>query len=181
MSRRAFPALVLLIVLSIWPSAGDPLPEVSWPTARTTSDQALADELAADARLLSQLALAEDPRAVAAVVWVVLNRAGCQVGPLRCRGSILREVTAGRAFGTVRAGRWRASWDLRGRTVDRVDSEVMAVLGGAVPDPTGGATHFHRVGTWVPPWAPSPRAWRILGSHAFYKEAHRVGTKKNLV
>jgi spore germination cell wall hydrolase CwlJ-like protein len=177
MAHRVFPALGLVVFLAI-PGAEEPLPEMARPRELTDADRAIAAEVEADARLLSQLALAEDPRAVAAVVWVVLNRGGCRVGPLRCRRPVLAVVTSGRAFGTVQAGRWRASWDLDGATVARVDEEVRAVLVGARPDPTGGATHFHRVGTWVPPWAPAPARWRVLGSHAFYKESRPAGTKK---
>ena len=50
------------------------------PAGEVTPDAALA-ELEADAEVLSQLAAAEDPRAVSAVVWVVLNRGGCRVAP----------------------------------------------------------------------------------------------------
>jgi spore germination cell wall hydrolase CwlJ-like protein len=181
-TRCVFPALVLSIATAILPGAEEPLPEVARPRELTDADRVAAVEVEVDAALLAQLAQAEDPRAVAAVVWVVLNRAGCEVAPLRCRRPVLSVVTSGRAFGTVRAGRWRASWNLRGRASARVEAEVMAVLHGRVADPTAGATHFHRVGTWVPPWAPAPSRWRVLGSHAFYTEHRPRGTKKkNLV
>jgi spore germination cell wall hydrolase CwlJ-like protein len=173
-----FPALVILIAVSLIPSTReDPLPApADWTSAAPTFGAADA-ELEADAFLLAQLATGEDPRAGAAVAWVALNRSGCRVAPLRCREPLLRTVSAHRQFGTVRRGVWHPAWTPSSPARSDVQREVWRVLLGAVPDPTGGATHFHRLGTWTPPWAPSRRAWRVHGSHAFYRPPQRTVVK----
>lgn len=125
-----------------------------------------------DADLLANMARGEDPKAVEAVTWVALNRAGCEAAPdfLRCERPIAEVVTEGRAFGTMKNGVFIPSWT-RDWDDPEVEGRVQAILYGYVPDPTGGSTHFHRRGTWTPPWAPKPQAWQQFGSHWFYKEA----------
>lgn len=121
-------------------------------------------------RLLAEVALAEDPEAGAAVMWTVVNRAKAS------RRSYLAVVTRPGAYGTRKGGQWRPSW-WPGRTwTARADQRALRdlhktaleVLEGRLADPTGGACHFHRVGTWVPPWAPPEASWTIHGQHAFY-------------
>lgn len=149
-----------------WPTVRDqrPGPQViSLPGA----DEAL---LEADAGTVAALAVAEDPGAVEAVAWVVLNRAR------EGRKTVLEVVGARRQFGTTRGGRWRASWP-RSSTWRRRHAELIQdairrarpVLEGRIADPTGGSTCFHRSGTWTPPWAPHARSWRRFGSHWFYR------------
>lgn len=170
MRRCAFPALVLLIAAVLIPLRGeDPLPPVAARPDVPARVDAGAAELEADAFLLAQLATGEDPRAPVAVAWVALNRAGCQVAPLRCRVPLLQIVSARRQFGTIKGGAWYPAWTPGSFARTDVQAEVWKVLRGAAPDPTGGATHFHRVGTWTPPWAPARRSWRVYGSHAFYR------------
>lgn len=129
---------------------------------------ALDAQAEADTRVLAQVAFGEDPQAVVAVTWVVLNRGGCEVAPLRCRVPIIEVVTRRRAFGTMLRGRFRPSWRPDGHAPVWVLAKVQDVLEGLAPDPTHGATHFHRLRTWTPTWAPEPETWRIRGSHAFY-------------
>lgn len=160
-----------------------PLPEPRTPVTVAPlpgpePPEALGALIEMDAALLGAVAKQEDAEAAEAIAWVVLNRAGCEIGPkgYACARPFLTVVTEGRAFGTWLSGRWRPSWGRRWtHALDRaqlaqVEGDVAAVLLGYVPDPTGGATHFHRLGTWVPPWAPAPSEWRTFGAHAFYRE-----------
>lgn len=154
------------------PPREEALPVPAPAPARAETVPGAADhQEEADARVLGQLAAGEDPEAAAAVTWVVLNRAGCSVRPLRCRVPVLEVVRARRQFGTRKGHRWLAAWSIRRDVPDPVAAEVAAVLSGERLDPTGGATHFHRVGTWVPPYAPPPGRWFRSGSHAFYRAA----------
>ena len=159
------PAALVLAAVALCPQLAAAF---ALDTFGNTSD-ALAALREADTHLLAQLATAEDPRAAVAVTWVVLNRAGCRVAPLRCRVPLLQEVTRPRAFGTFLRGRWSPAWWPDGEVAPHVAMQVRAVLLGAFPDPTEGALCFHRVGTWVPPWAPPVREWRLFGAHAFYR------------
>jgi hypothetical protein len=127
-----------------------------------------------NADVLADVALGEDPDALEAVMWTVLNRAGCSH---RCPPLELT-VRRRRAYGSVIRGRFHPSWTRRpGRRWRWYPAEWAAarrvardVLEGKVTDPTDGATHFHRRGTWRPPWAPERSAWVLLGQHAFYTE-----------
>ncbi len=131
-----------------------------------------------DADLLADVALGEDSEALAAVMWVVLNRA-CPVRPYgpTCQ-SFEATIQNGQAFGSVRRGRFRPSWHrVPGRRWARfypghwaqAQETAWDVLLGLSGDPTGGADHFHRAGTWRPPWAPTEVSWVLVGSHHFYK------------
>lgn len=172
--RCAFPALVLLIAAVLIPLREDPLP-VPREVPSLLPDlgpSAAGAQLDMDARLLAGLALGEDPDAPVAVMWVARNRAAGR--------PVLEAVTERQAFGTVLRGRFRPSWSLDPTRRSRhplyatalARAEVLArgVLSGAIQDPTGGATHFHRRGTWIPPWAPEEDVWTDLGAHAFYRE-----------
>lgn len=123
-----------------------------------------------DADVLADVALGEDPDAVEAVAWTVLNRA-------RLSGRLVeQEVQDGHAYGSVVGDRWVPSWRRapgrrwRGAPWEwrRAVETALRVLRGEVPDPTRGATHFHRHGTWAPPWAPAPSQWEDVGQHHFY-------------
>jgi spore germination cell wall hydrolase CwlJ-like protein len=70
----------------------------------------------------------------------------------------------------MKGGRWRPSWRPDGLAPTVAVAKVRAVILGFVSDPTGGAKCFHRAGTWVPPWAPNPKKWKLIGVHFFYKE-----------
>jgi hypothetical protein len=125
-----------------------------------------------DADVLADVALGEDPDALDAVMWTVINRA-------RLSGrSAVEEVQSGRAYGTRIGDRWVPSWRRapgrrwRGAPWEwqRARRTALAILEGEIPDPTGGATHFHRSGTWTPPWAPESEDWTEVGRHYFYRE-----------
>lgn len=119
-----------------------------------------------DARLLASVARAEDPNAPTAVMWVVINRANKYHN-----GNLWHAVTSGEAFGTRKNGRWepiKLTWPRNAR-MDQLESRATMILLGKVKDPTGGATHFHRVGTWEPPWAPPLPRRSTFGSHYFYR------------
>jgi hypothetical protein len=128
-------------------------------------------QLRADARLIAEVIVGEDPRAPHAVAWVVLNRARER------RQTILEVVSARRQFhGWWLGRRWHAG------SVRVAELSAREVLRGHVPDPTRGATHFHRVGSSTPAWAPAPGKWRRVGSHYFYREAplHRPPVRGRL-
>jgi len=113
-----------------------------------------------DADVLAAVAKVEDPEAGAAVMWTVVNRDG---------GHDLAAAAARpHQYAPWLGRRWRHRLD-RAQLAD-LRYLALRVLAGEVPDPTRGATHFHRRGTWTPPWAPHRRAWRDFGSHHFYKE-----------
>ena len=124
-----------------------------------------------DADLLADVALGEDIEALAAVMWVVLNR--------RQDGEALeRTIQDGQAFGSRIRGRFHPSWHrIPGQRWRYYYPGAWAiaqetawdVLLGLRPDPTGGADHFHRAGTWRPPWAPTDVSWVRVGSHHFYR------------
>ena len=137
--------------------------------------------LGMDADVLADVALGEDPWALAAVMWTVVNRAGCPGRPPGPCAELLEAVVRrGQAYGSVRGGRFQRAWGsppgafwARYRPGAWAGAREMAqdVLLGRVPDPTGGATHFHRRGTWRPPWAPAAACWRDVGQHHFYRPA----------
>ncbi len=134
----------------------DPDPELLW--------------VEMDADLLADVAMGEDPDALAAIMHVVLNRR---------QGDEPLEYTIqnGRAFGTRRAGRFYPAWSrtpgarwARFYPGQWANAQGVAwrVLLGLQGDPTGGADHFHRRGTWTPSWAPQDSTWVLVGSHFFY-------------
>ena len=165
-------ALFALVALA-WPAA--PLPSTMakiTPTAMVAQDPAVL-WIEMDVDLLADVAMGEDPEALAAVMWVVLNRR---------RGAEPLETTIrrGRAFGTMKDGRFRPAWHRApGHRWARFYPGAWAeaqetawdVLLGLRSDPTGGADHFHRRGTWRPPWAPTDVSWVLVGSHHFYRVA----------
>ena len=175
MTTRA--TLFALVALSlVQPEASAPQVPDSRPGPRALALPGALEALAmADAQVLAVVAKAEDADAAVAVMWTVLNRA-------RLAGTTPLAVATSGAYGTWRAGARHESWTwnserrwphpLDQAQLRRLEALALQVLAGAVPDPTGGATHFHRAGTWVPPWAPEPSAWVLQGQHHFYTE-HR--------
>lgn len=163
-------ALTAMLRVAWWPDELPQSPTPVWPEPLSGPSYNAVDALLEmDAALLRDLAMGEDPRAPVAVVWVALNRARCGgTDFLDCDRPIVEAVTSGRAFGTWKRGQWRPSWAREWNAPD-VEGAVYAVMLGYVPDPTGGATHFHRAGTWTPPWAPKRDQWEMHGSHWFYK------------
>ena len=155
--------------IQVWPEA--PLP-VILPANLTAPEQdpgLLWMEM--DADLLADVALGEDRAALAAVMWVVLNRR-------EANEALETTIQDGQAFGSMKGGRFRPSWHRTpGRRWARFYPGAWAeaqetawnVLLGLRSDPTGGADHFHRRGTWRPPWAPTEVSWVLVGSHHFYK------------
>jgi hypothetical protein len=152
-----------------------PLPDIRTPvTVAAIPSPAVTDaEIAQfneDVRWLADVAMGEDRDAAVAVMWVVLNRAKGR--------PILEAVTEGRSFGSMIGGQFHPSWrlDPYGRwrhplsiaEFHRLEGVATAILLGYIPDPTGGATHFHRIGTWTPPWAPRRDEWEQHGVHMFY-------------
>jgi hypothetical protein len=152
-----------------------PLLEPRTPTAIAaipsgTVVDAVEAQILMDSELLADVAMGEDRNAAVAVMWVVLNRAEGR--------PVLEAVTEGRAFGSMIRGVFVPSWSLdpysRWRhpysiaEFHRLEGVAQAVLLGYISDPTGGATHFHRRGTWTPPWAPTRDEWEQYGVHYFY-------------
>ncbi len=173
-TRLALVAVLAGLVASLVPTA----PEGPLPPAR---DQRPEPELIrvqdplqalayADARLVAEVSVAEDPWAPEAVAWVVSNR-------MQAEGkTALQVVTARRQFGTRKRGRWYSSWPRSSRwlrahayLVQMAIWPAYVALGRVGPDPTGGATHFHRLDTWTPPWAPPRGSWARHGRHWFYR------------
>jgi hypothetical protein len=178
--KRARYALALLVSIYVaWMIgyvAPSP-PDIRTPTTISLPSyripEATEAQLVMDADLLANMARGEDPNAIDAVTWVALNRAGCEFledSKYDCDRPILEVVTEGRAFGTMKNGRFIPSWT-RDWNDPEVEGRVYVILYGLMPDPTGGSTHFHRIGTWTPTWAPPAREWQRFGSHAFYREA----------
>ena len=133
----------------LWPAFMDP--ELAW--------------LEMDADILARVALEEDPSAAASVMWVVINRARERPSPV-----LLETVATPGAFHGLRERTpLRTPWDRR--QWDRLQAIAWDVLLGLQADPTGGATHFHRTGTWTPPWAPQEAQWVSRGAHVFYRGA----------
>ena len=165
-------AVALWLLLAAWP-ADPPEPRDVWAglgAVRGVVVDGARAELEADARAVGELVVGEDPEATVAVAWVVVNRS-------RSRGqTVLGVLTAGRQWGTrLRSGRFRPSWPLppawgrrHASAVSAAAEVILGVLEGRVPDPTRGATCFHRAGTRTPPWAPTPDRWRRFGAHWFY-------------
>lgn len=50
----------------------------------------------------------------------------------------------------------------------RCQEVAKGVLEGRIPDPTGGATHYHAAGIELPPWAKVYKFLCRLGDHLFY-------------
>lgn len=170
--------IVGLVTIGIRASLEVELPPVANPPAAAHVHQiATPDPLDAwlemDAEVLARIAAGEDPWAPEAVVWVVLNRAGCAIGPdgYACERPLLDVVLERRQFGTMRGDRFISAWRPRRPVPGHAHEAAFRALLGHTPDPTGGATHFHRAGTWTPPWAPDPRQWRRFGRHFFYQVA----------
>jgi hypothetical protein len=169
---------LLLMLFAVYLPTPVVLPEVVQPTMfEPDTTIYLPDVLDAtfemDAALLATVARAEDPRAPTAVMWVVLNRAAKYHD-----GDIYAAVMTGESFGTLRVweegqpAEWRRirlNWPRNHRQIQLEDLAYKVLLG-FVHDPTGGATHFHRMGTWEPPWAPPLAQRQIFGSHYFYQD-----------
>jgi len=117
-----------------------------------------------DAELLAAVALSEDPDAAVAVMHVVLNRART------CNKTVLEIVATPEQFhgwgrGLDPRRGWQDGWS-RGR-LQSLEGLAWRVMRGEVPDPTRGATHFHAIGSWEPPWAEG-RQMVALGRTYFY-------------
>jgi spore germination cell wall hydrolase CwlJ-like protein len=122
--------------------------------------------LSADAETLAAVAWSEDPSAAVAVMYTVINRAQIR------DTSVYREAIAADAYHGFSRGRdpWTRASRCPSCRAEMLSLRITArrVLDGATPDPTRGATHFHRVGSETPVWAPTPRRWRRIGQHYFY-------------
>jgi len=162
-------AMAMVIPLAMLDGADLPKPKHhyhAWPKVHPVDAW-----MEMDADLLADVALGEDSEALAAVMWVVLNR--------RKPGEALEAtIQNGQAFGSMRGGRFRPSWHrVPGRRWARfypghwaqAQETAWDVLLGLSDDPTGGADHFHRAGTWRPSWAPPRGFWTLVGSHHFYR------------
>lgn len=133
-----------------------------------------------DVDVLADVALGEDPNALSAVMWTVINR---QHSPVKwdctpCEPLLEQVVQSGRAYGTVRGGRFIPAWtqdpalrweSRRPMSWRLAQTIAWDILLGLESDPTGGSTHFHRSGTWTPTWAPARASWIRHGAHHFYK------------
>ncbi len=135
-----------------------------------------------DLDVLADVALGEDPNALHAVMWTVLNRRSEALAGRRWDSTpiapILEQVVqSGRAYGTMWGGSFRPAWSqdpakrwrYQPRRWQTARHIALIILTGHSEDPTGGATHFHRRFTWRPPWAPDRAEWIDVGSHHFYQ------------
>ena len=132
-----------------------------------------------DADVLADVALGEDPNALAAVMWTVINRQRSSTlwDSTPYEPLIEQVVQSGHAYGTMKRGRFipagsqapKSRWKHRRMAWEFAQTMAWDVLLGLQPDPTGGATHFHRRGTWTPSWAPERAQWIRRGAHEFYR------------
>ena len=116
--------------------------------------------LTQDATLMARVVLGEDPEAPTAVCWVIRNRAAKE-------GAVRAVVRRDQFHGYDAHRAWPPE------AMQRATRSALKVLLGMRSDPTGGATHFHRVGTPAPAWAPDRPYWRRFGQHWFYQERAR--------
>lgn len=136
------------------------------------------DAIAADilARTLWGEARGEGTAGMQAVAAVILNR----VAVARARGG----AWWGNDVISVCQKPWQFScWNRSDPNMRKVMAvcaddvyfrNAMAVarsaLAGVLPDPTGGATHYHAVGT-SPDWARTASPTAVIGRHVFYRIA----------
>lgn len=166
-TRIAVLAALLWVELA-WMSTSCPPPALrSEPAPAPVAElrySAEVGEAEMDINLLADVAMAEDPSAGVAVMWTIINRS-------RESGrSYLDVVSDGEYHGYQTVDSWRR-WrhPLDRAEVIRLRETARLILLGLVPDPTRGATHFHALGTWLPPWAPGPRARVDVGASTFYR------------
>jgi Cell Wall Hydrolase len=133
------------------------MPQMPQPRVRVRTATRVSDAV-----LLATIAKSEDPTAADAVIWTVLNRAR------KARASIATVATPGAYHGLAVKRDWSRRADQK--QFAECLRVARAVLAGRLPDPTAGATHFHRIGTPDPPWAPEPAVRRVFGAHEFYRE-----------
>lgn len=123
------------------------------------------------ARTLFGEARGEKRAGMEAVAWVVLNRA--RRGPPRFQATISEVCKAPYQFTC-----WSKS-DPNARICAAADESnpsfllalnvATAVLGGMVPDPVGGADHYHVTKMPNPPaWANKMRLVKRIGAHSFF-------------
>ncbi|MBL3677026.1 MAG: cell wall hydrolase [Alphaproteobacteria bacterium] len=149
-----------------------PVPAPGTARARAFYTEQEADTLA---RTLWGEARGEGPGGMAAVACVVLNR----VAVARARGG---RYWWGADVVSVCLAPWQFScWNRADANYAKVRSVTEAdpyfatalrvarrALAGALPDPTGGATHYHAIGA-SPAWAAGAAPTATIGRHVFYR------------
>lgn len=127
------------------------------------------DELDTMARTVWGEARGEGDVGIAAVAWVIKNRAA-------------KPGWWGRDIESVCLKKWQFScWNAddpnssKCATLDESNDAFRhirdicrAVVEGAIPDPTGGATHYHTKAV-APKWAATALPCAVIGHHLFYK------------
>lgn len=142
------------------PPIRDPFPTP--PTLRAPDP--LTSWIEMDAKILASVAKGEDPFAPIAVMWTILNRSSAWDKPI----FVIVDRGSYHGWELHPKKRWtNAADEAQFKELQIIAEEVLI---GRFPDPTGGATHFHREGTAAPIWAPPPGKWRKFGRHFFYKE-----------
>ena len=136
-------------------------------------------DLATLARTLWGEARGEPDDGVAAVAWVIRNRAsraGFAGGMAGRPGAIDRVCRAPWQFSCWNEGDPNRAL-MQALTDDRCAREraiALAVLEGNLVDPTQGADHYHTIArpggarNWPPFWAPGMRETARFGGHVFY-------------
>jgi N-acetylmuramoyl-L-alanine amidase len=126
------------------------------------------DDLSIGALTVYGEARGEGPRGWEAVAWVIRNRAE-------------RPCWWGRTVKEVCQKPWQFScWNKNDPNSKKlaalkpdhpllveIKAVVQAVFDGTIPDPTGGATHYHTEEV-SPVWARGKQPTRIIGAHHFY-------------
>jgi len=115
----------------------------------------------------------EGPAGQVAVMWSIINR---RDHPSRRYGvTIGQVVTRGKAYSCYNDGDARLKIGMQGLPDNDHGRALLdmanGVLAGEIPDPTGGATHFHA--EWAHPyWENDPRMMRKcqIRKHIFYRE-----------
>lgn len=107
-----------------------------------------------------------------AVAWVIKNRVADGRFGKGVHGVILRPyqfscfLTGDPNFRKLREA------CLNETSYEECDEISGQVLSGEIPDPTGGATHYHTVAI-KPPWSGKMTFLRKIGNHRFYLEPRR--------
>lgn len=109
----------------------------------------------------------EGPEGMAAVAHTIRNRADRRGQDL---GAVVRAPKQFEGYEAPGAGSRKAQRDPQVRaTAEQILTDV---LGGALPDPTGGADHFHA--TYVSPgWASAMPQTAKIGGHIFYDSGQK--------
>lgn len=140
--------------------------------------KASADEIYILARTIYGEARGEPWEGKLAIAWVVVNRLNADSARLdRLYGNSIREICCkpaqfscwnrlDRNYQVIQAAQLETDAAFRACL-----GAACAVLGGAVPDPTFGATHYHAASLKTPPaWAKGKTPCARIGMHLFFND-----------